>query len=1063
MTALINAALSRSRTVLSLLVLLLIGGIYSYQSIPKEAFPDINIPIIYSVVVLEGISPEDAVDMLVRPIEAELRSVEGVKEMTASAFLGGASVTVEFEAGFNPDIAMQDIREAIDRAKAELPTDAEEPGVFEVNLSLFPVLVVTLSGDLPERSLVRIARELRDDLEGISSVLEARIIGDREPQVDVIVDPVLIESYGLNANDIIQLFQRSNRLVAAGELTSDQGAFAVKVPGLFESAVDVYEMPVLFGDNSVITVADVADIRDTFVDPESFARVNGEPAVAIEIVKRTGENVIETVEAVKAMVAERQRYLPEELNVAFQQDASNEVRSMIGDLQNNVVTAILLVMIICVATLGLRTAGLVGIAIPGSFLIGIMVITIMGLSFNNVVLFALILAVGLLVDGAIVVTEYADRKMSEGLDSREAFGMAAKRMAWPIIASTATTLAAFMPLLFWPGLVGEFMGYLPVTLSSVLAASLLMALIFVPTMGAVFVRKAARDDLAVMAAEADNDIRALPGITGSYVRFLDKLLKRPGLVLSGAFCLLVFVVGWYATHGNGIEFFPAVEPERAQLIVQARGNLSVYEKNVLVREVEQQIGTLPGIRYTYSRSGTISGTGGSDAPPDAIGSILMEFTDWDTRPPASEILARAEELAGAVPGVIVEARIEEPGPVAGKPIEIDLVANDFDILFPAVERLSAYMNADPELIAVEDTRPLPGIEWELQVDRAEAAKRGVDLTAIGDGIKLITSGLIVADYRPPGADDEVDIKLRYPPDLRTLSALDSVRLETGQGSVPISAFVERVAKPRIGEIKRKDTKPVLTVKSDIAEGVMANDKLIELRAWITDPETDWDPRVQVVYRGEDEDQRESSAFLGKAFLIALFVMAIILVTQFNSFYSAALILSSVVLSTIGVFIGLIVTGQPFGVVMSGVGVIALAGIVVNNNIVLIDTFDRLRKTARNGTEAILRTGAQRLRPVMLTTITTALGLLPMATSVNIDFISRDVTVGAPFTQWWSGLAIAVVSGLVFATALTLLITPSALMLRERWKENRAARGDRKRRFPRFTLPNRPRPVPEAAE
>lgn len=1067
MRAIIDAALSHGRTVLSVLLLLLVGGVYAYLTIPKESFPDVNIPIIYTVVTLEGIAPEDAVDLLVRPLETELRTIEGVEELTANAFQGGASVIMEFDAGFNADKALDDVREAVDRAKPELPVDAEEPTVQEVNFSLFPVLVVTLAGDVPERSLVRIAQSLRDDIEGIGSVLEARIAGDREQLVEVIVDPLLIRSYGLNAGDIITLFQRSNRLVAAGDLRGAQGEFPVKVPGLFENASDIYEMPVLVGQNSVIRAGDVAQVRNTFVDPDSFARVDGKPAIALEVIKRSGENVIETIERVRATVAAQQRFWPEGVEVGFQQDASVEIRSMLGDLQNNVLTAIVLVMIICVAALGLRTAGLVGVAIPGSFLIGILTISIMGLSINNVVLFALILAVGLLVDGAIVVTEYADRKMSEGIDSSQAFGLAAKRMAWPIIASTATTLAAFLPLLFWPGLVGEFMEFLPVTLTAVLVASLVMALVFVPTMGAILVRKpgtANNATLRGLAGDDGSDVRHLPGITGAYVRFLERALKRPGVVLGSAFLLLVAVISWYATHGNGIEFFPETEPRRAQILVSARGNLSIFEKDGLMREVETRIADLPGVKHSYTRTGVESRQGGTELPADVIGTIMLELREWDTRPPAKEILAQARARTADVSGVRIETRLEEAGPASGKPIEVDLTANDYDLLGPAADKLVRHLRKDSDITAVEDTRPLPGIEWELQVDRAEAAKFGVDLTAVGDGIKLITSGLIVADYRPPGADDEVDIKLRYPPEKRTLDALDEVRLETPNGSVPISTFVERVAKPKVGEISRKETKPVITVKADILPGVLANEKLQELRNWITSGATDWDPRVQVVYRGEDEDQRESQQFLSRAFLLALFIMAIILVTQFNSFYSAGLILSAVILSTIGVFIGLLVTGKPFGVVMTGVGIIALAGIVVNNNIVLIDTYDRLRKTAADGTDAILRTGAQRLRPVLLTTITTALGLLPMATGVNIDFINRAVTVGAPFTQWWSGLAVAVVFGLVFATALTLVITPSALMIKERLNRWRQRRPGAVARIP-VSQSDRAAPaaLPEAAE
>ena len=1031
MSALIAAALSHSRTVLSILLLLLISGLYTYMTIPKEATPDITIPNIYVSVTLEGISPEDSVNMIVRPLETELKGIEGVKEMSATAYQGGANILLEFEAGFDSDAALDDVRESVDTAKADLPVDADEPIIREVNFSQFPILVVTLSGDIPERTLQRIARDLRDDIEQIPAVLSADLAGDREELVEVIIDPLIIESYGLNGNDIQTLFARNNRLVAAGELLGEQGQFPVKVPGLFETVQDIMKMPVLVGENSAITVDEVAEIRSTFVDPQSFARVNGERSIALEIVKRSGENVIDTIERVKDVVNYESQFWPNQLEVKFSQDRSKEIRTILSELQNNVISAILLVMIICVAALGLRTAGLVGLSIPGSFLIGILAIGLMGLTINNVVLFSLILAVGMLVDGAIVVTEYADRKLSEGCSNKEAFGLAAKRMSWPIIASTATTLAAFLPLIFWPGIVGEFMKYLPITLFATLISSLLMALIFVPTLGSVMPgRSSASAEMAQqLSGESSGDLHNLKGMSGHYVRLLEVALKRPGAILALSGVVLLAVYMFYATHGNGVEFFPEVEPERGQIHISARGNLSIFEKDEIVRSVEERLLDLDGVEQVYARVGGGSLGPFSNMPEDAIGTITLELMDWDMRPPADEIFAEARRRTADIPGIRVQTQKEESGPPVGKPVVIELTAENIDILLPAVEKISEHFLDDPDLIDIEDTRPLPGIEWEISVDRAEAAKYGVDVTAVGEGIKLVTSGLIIGDYRPIGTDEEVDIKLRYPEDMRSLSALDEVRLETNHGSVPISHFIDRSAKPKVGEISRRDSKPVFSVKADVTPEILPAEKILELQSWIEN-DAHLNPGIKVEFRGEDEEQREAADFLSKAFIVALFIMAIILITQFNSFYSAGLILSAVILSTIGVIIGLLITGQPFGIVMTGIGVIALAGIVVNNNIVLIDTYDRLRETAKDPREAVLRTGAQRLRPVMLTTITTILGLMPMTLSANIDFFSRTVSVGAPSTQWWTSMATAITFGLAFSTMLTLVVTPCALVIRE---------------------------------
>jgi len=1063
----ISWAIDRSRMVIAAFVLLILGGIAAYMAVPKEAAPDINIPIIYVSVSYEGISPEDAERLLVRPIEQEVRTIEGVKEMRSTAYQGGANVVLEFEAGFDADEAMDDVRQKVDLARPELPDGVDEPSVNEVNFSLFPVLVVTLSGDVPERTLVRIARQLETAIEGLPEVLQVDISGDREELVEIVIDPMLLESYGVNPNDVIQLFQRSNRLVAAGNLDTGAGRFAIKVPGLFETVEDVWNMPVKVDGDSVVLFRDVAEVRRTFKDPLSYARVNGERAVALEVVKRTGQNVIETTEKVRALVAEAQKELPSAVHVGFSQDQSNEIRTMLTDLTNNLISAILLVMVVCIAALGVRTGLLVGVAIPGSFLVGILVLMSMGLSINNVVLFSLIMVVGMLVDGAIITNEYADRKMSEGLSSRQAYSLAAQRMAWPIIASTATTLAAFSPLLFWPGVVGEFMKYLPITLIATLSASILMALIFVPTLGAVFGKAGAADPelMKALAASEHGDLRDLKGATGGYVRLLDRVLNHPGKVVAASFAGLIAVWAYFATHGNGVEFFPESEPQMSTVMVHARGNLSIDEKDALIREVEARVLTYRDeFKSVYTRTiGQSSGGGGgfgNDQAEDVIGRVDIQFMEWDERRKADEILADIRRDTADLAGITVEARKQEDGPPVGKPIQVQLSAISPGLLEQAVAHVRRGLAEVGGFIDVEDTRPLPGIDWEIQVDRAQAAKFGVDVSAVGDAVRLVTNGLILATYRPDDSKDEIDIVARYPIDYRSLEQLDQIRLPTAQGLVPLSNFVTREPIPQVGNINRLAGQRVMEVKADVPPEVLPAEKLAQLQQWLA--ANPLDPRVQLAFSGEDEEQRESMTFLSQAFAVALFLIAVILIAQFNSFYSTFLILSAVIMSTVGVMIGLLLTGQPFGVIMTGLGVIALAGIVVNNNIVLIDTYDRLRQVSDNARDALLRTGAQRLRPVFLTTVTTVLGLMPMVFGTSIDFMSREVSVGAPSTQWWVGFSTAIAFGLSFATLLTLLVTPCALMIRANVSQWRRRRRERRAAGHSPPLPA-VKPLPEAAE
>lgn len=1091
----IDAALNRSRTVLGLLVFILVAGAIAYATIPKESDPDINIPIIYVSMHHDGISPEDAERLLVRPMEQELQSIEGVKEMRSTAYEGGANVLLEFEAGFDADTALDDVREQVDLVRPELPDDTDEPTVNEVNFSLFPVLIVTLSGDVPERALLRIARDLQDRIEGLPTVLEANITGEREEAVEVLFDPVLVESYALNPEELLARLTNSNRLVAAGALDTGSGRFSIKVPGLFETAEDILNLPLINNGDAVVRVRDLAEVRRTFRDPTTFARVNGQPALALEVVKRSGENIIETIEAVQEIVSAEQQHWPPGVDVGFSNDQSEDIRTMLTDLQNNVMSAILLVMIIVVAALGLRGGLLVGVAIPGSFLAGVLVLYTMGLTVNVVVLFALILAVGMLVDGAIVVTEYADRKLTEGVSKQEAYGLAAKRMAWPIMASTATTLAAFLPLLFWPGIVGEFMKFLPITLIATLTASLAMALIFVPVLGAnlasvirliitvalgvvgggmamqilpdvgapiavaggllgvilgfwlggVTGRLLERHEGSQEAAMAlaapkrrdgdDDDVdptldpKSVGGLTGLYVWILSKALKAPVVVLVLAIGSLVGTVSAYNQIGHGVEFFPEIEPQVMIVNVHARGNMSVEEKNELVREVETQVLAIGSETGEFSSVYTSAGNFEvrDDTAEDIVGRITIEFVDWDLRRPAADIKAEIRERTAGLAGIQIEVRQEEQGPPVGKPIHIQLSARNPALLDGAIGQIRAHLETMPELVDIEDSRPIPGIQWEYAVDRAQASRFGANVTVLGSFIELVTNGLAISEYRPDDTDDEVDILARFPEEYRSIDQLDRLRIVTDSGVIPAGNFVTRTAEQNTGILRRVDGQRIAFVMADVQDGLLPDDSVRALRAWIEEnPPPDG---VNVTFKGEDEEQQAAQAFLMKAFAVALFLMAIILVTQFNSFFSAFLILFAVIMSTVGVLIGLMVIEQPFGIVMSGIGVIALAGIVVNNNIVLIDTFDRLKKSSANVTDAILRTGAQRLRPVLLTTVTTILGLLPMVLQTNIDFVTREISHGAPSTQWWVQLATAIVFGLAFATLLTLLVTPCWLKLR----------------------------------
>ncbi|MFL1483541.1 efflux RND transporter permease subunit [Marinobacter sp. LN3S78] len=1013
MRTLIHAAMDRSRTTLLLLLFLLLGGFAAYSTIPKEANPDVTIPTIYVSVTLEGVSPEDGERLLVRPLEQELRSIEGIKEMRSTAAEGYAAVILEFDAGFDPDQALQDVREKVDTAKADLPSEAEEPRVHEINVSLFPILSIGLSGPLSERELISIARELQDAIEGIPEVLEVSIGGDREDLLEIVVDPQVLESYGVDYDQLATLVRRNNQLVAAGSLDNGQGRLAIKVPGVVEDVEDVMNMPVKVSGDRVVTFGDVAVLQRTFKDPTGFARINGEPAVVLEVSKRSGANILETVAKVRGLMDAAGPRLPDELDVRYTMDQSEDVRNILSDLLNNVLTAIVLVVIVVIAAMGPRSAALVGITIPGAFLSGILLIWTVGYTLNIVVLFSLILVAGMLVDGAIVVSELADRNLSDGMSPRKAWAEAASRMSWPVIASTATTLAVFVPLLFWPDTVGEFMKYLPATVIACLTASLAMALVFLPVMGGVSGGGRPR--------QAGGD----GAIVAGYRRVLSGLLHYPWLTLLGAL-LIIGVIGWsYKSFNHGLEFFPEVEPESAQVHVRARGDLSIHERDAIVREVEHRLAGMPEVASLYARSMV---SPDQQMAPDVIGSLQFNFVDWDQRRPASEILAEFRDMTADIPGIRLEFRQQEEGPGGGKPIEIMITGADYGVLDDYTTRLRDTMGDIGGFVDVEDNRSLPGIEWRLEVDREAAARFGTDVVSIGSSVRLVTNGLVLATYRPTEVRDEVDIAVRVPPAWRELDQFERQTLNTSRGQVPLSQFISLEPAPKTGTIARLDGQRAITVKADVGPDSNANALLNQLRERLPEvPEG-----VGILYGGEDEEQRRTMSFLGLAFLVAIGLMTLILVTQFNSLYQTLLILSAIVLSTAGVLLGLLLNGQPFGVVMVGMGIIALAGIVVNNNIILIDTFNQMRAEGLAPLAAALETGCLRLRPVLLTAITTILGLMPMVLSVNVDLLTPSLGVNAPSTQWWTQLSSAIAGGLAFATFLTLLLTPVLLLVGARF-------------------------------
>lgn len=1048
MRSVIDFGLRQNRAIISLLVLIFIAGISTYIKIPKESFPDIKIPIMIVQLSHNGIAPEDAERLLIRPMEKQLRTLENLKDYKSTAFEGGANITLEFNAGFNSKVAKDAVRDKVDLAKANLPAETLEPTILEINTSKFPVLTVKLSGAVPQRTIVELGRTLKDAIEAnVSEVLEVNMLGDRVEQVEIQIDPVKLETYGVDLAQVIQQFSANNIMVNSGSLETGKGRFSVKVPGLINDVKDLFDFPVMMNGQQVVTFKDIANVKLVYQDAESYARDRGVPAIALEITKRTGENIIETVEKVKHLlkVAQASEQWPKNVAVGFSQDQTRQIEDFLFTLQNTLIFTLMLVIGVVVYSMGVRPSVLVGLSVPGSFLIGLLLLNAMGYTMNMIVLFSFILAAGMLVDGAIIVVEYADRRMIEGTDRVTAYKDAAHKMLVPILTSVGTIGIVFMPLLFWPGIVGEFMKFMPITLIMTLAGSIIMAVFFTPILGAM----TAKVDMAHYEKTKDDIIAAqnckfneIKGFTGKYVMLLEKDLRHPWRIIGVGVFALVIVQLLYGFYNKGVVFFPDTDPEQAQINIRARGDLSGLEKDTLVWQVESLILDMKELKSIYARTNAINGStkGAMDkgSPPDTIGTIFLEFTAWDKRRRVNDILKEIKQRCANVPGVVLDVSVQKSGPPSDKPIDIGLTGVSLDSLATAADTLKEKLKSLGGVQDIEDSRFLPGVQLNVNVDRVEAAKYGTTIQAVGGVLRMLTTGLKVGSYRTESKRDELDVLLRFDPAYKNFDEIAHLKLPSSYGAVAISQFANQSFSQKVGTIRRLNGSRIISVKANVAEGHLASEKVDAINKWINESEP-FSKDVAVVFRGEDKDQKETGAFLGKAFMWAIMLMLFMLILQFNSFFSAFLVLSAIVMSTVGVFIGLMIHQIPFSVVMGGVSIIALAGIIVSNNIILIDTFDETIKTIKDVKTAILYTCAQRLRPIVLTHITVILGLLPIVFLVNFDFVNLVITVGDPAMEFWQQLAICICYGVAFGSLLTSFVTPAALMARHNFQEKRRLR------------------------
>ncbi|MGD8290180.1 MAG: efflux RND transporter permease subunit [Desulfobacterales bacterium] len=1013
-----QAALKRQVTVLALLVIIVIAGIYCYATLPRESFPDITIPYVFVTTTYEGVAPEDMEQLITIPIERKLKGIDNVEEIRSTSAEGISTVAIKFLPKVDLDDAVQKVRDKVDQAKNDLPADLpDDPAIAEVNFSDMPVIRVVLSGPFSLRRLQNLAEDLQDQLESITGVLEARISGGLEREIHVEFDMDRVAAYNVPFSSIINSVTRSNVNMPGGSMDIGEAKYLVRVPEDFKHPSEIFSIVAFVRDGKPVYLRDVAEIRDSFKDPLTRSRINREKSVTIAVSKRSGENIVRVTDEVKQIVNQMRPLLPQTLKIDLTADMSNDVRLMVADLENNIISGLILVLVTIFIFIGGQSAIFVALAIPYSMFITFALLTGFNVTLNMVVLFSLILALGMLVDNGIVIVENIYRHMQQGKTRQNAARVGTDQVAWPVITSTLTTLGAFSPMMFWPGIMGEFMGYLPMTLILALSASLFVALIINPVLSARYQK--------VGAVKAKNNPHTRePFVKRVYLALLRWCLRHRWVVMLFSFVMLVAAITAFAMFGKGTEFFPETEPKRAYVNIKAPEGTNLDTSDQLVAQVEEIVSEYEDIRYVISNIGSVGGDPFSQGGTGThINRVVLDFKDFHDRSrPSSEIVNEIRRrILESISGAEVQVEKEEEGPPTGAPINIEISGEDILILGELAAEVRKEIRDITGLVDLKDNFVKGKPEIRVRVDKEKAALLGLDTYTIAYTVKAAINGVKAGVYRE--GKDEYDIIARLPErDRRSIENLKRITVSGPQGEpVPLTTLAEVSLGSGIGAIMRLDQKRVVTISGDVS-GRLANDIIKEIDSRLQQNIV-WPRGYTYRFSGEQEEQAKAQAFLSKAFFACIAIIMLILMTQFNSFVTPFIIITSVILSLVGVFIGLLVTGTAFGIIMTGIGVISLAGVVVNNAIVLIDYYNQLLAKGISSFDALLRAGSVRFRPVLLTAITTILGLLPMATGVSFDFRKLAWDIGGESSQWWGPMAVAVIFGLGFATLLTLIVVP----------------------------------------
>ena len=1020
MTRIIDFALAKAKTTMMIALMVVIAGSYARQEIPIAASPNVQLPFISVSVFLDGASPSDTSRLIARPLENRLKNVTGVKNIRSTSSLSFARIFLEFEVGFDMDQALVDIKQGVEETKYELPREAEDPQISEYSESSFPIMNISIVGSSSIRQKVFYGRELKDQVEGIEEVLRANLAGAPEEVLEGVINKSRMESYEVTLSDIYYSVANNNLIIPGGTQDTGKGSFNVEVPSIIETAKDVYSIPIKVTKDAIVTLGDIASIKRTFKDFTSYARVNGEDAVTLELTLREGANAIDASNAIREILEEFEKTLPENLRIVITDDDTIYAALMVKELNGNIIAAVILIMVLVIASMGIRVSMLVGLSIPFCFLLTYLILFILDMEVNFLVMMGLLLGMGMLIDGAIVITEYADKKIAEGLSRAEGYKLASKRMFYPILASTGTTMAAFIPIIFWPGFTGQFMRYLPITVFFVLIASLIYSLIMIPVIGTYFGQR----ESSLNKDEGRESI--FTRLTEIYGKRIEKFVRNPVETCLGVISILLLIVLSYSYFGKGTIYFALVDPVQANVTIKARGNYSAIETKEIIEQVESEFLKIEGVGSVYLRAGTEWWNAGADK----IGGGYVEVALPNERSISGlEVMGLLAKSTNDLPGIFVEIEPDLGGPSFDVPIELSVYGNTEAQVNDAINIIELHMRNNIDgLKNISSSKSYPSVEWSVEVDKQKAAQLGVSVGDVGALVQMLTNGFKVGEYRPDDSKDEVEIRARFPEADRTITGIKNLNVTTIKGLVPVSSFIKVIPKENRQTVNRKNGKYFQEIGSGTIDDSKVAEKVKELDDWLKT--VNLGKNISYGFSGMAEETADVNEFMISAGITALFIMLIMLLTQFNSFYQSFIILSSVTISFVGVLLGLLITGKPFSTTMTGLSIVTLAGIVVNNNIVLIDTFNKLKEESPHLEKSlhIVNACKQRLRPILLTSLTTIFGLMPLAMGISLDIISRDILFGSRIVDWWSNLAVSIVFGLGFSTFITLILTPAILAL-----------------------------------